>query len=299
MGRSMAEIFDYVIVGAGTAGCLLAERLTENPATTVCLIEAGPRDLHPFIHLPAGYIKMLFNPAYTWRFTTEPSPGSGGRRIATTQGRMLGGSSSLNGLVYNRGQAADFDSWAQRGNRGWSYDGLHPLFRRAERRAGGDGTFRGGEGALPVTDLDWQHPLCQAFVTGAQHLGIPWNSDYNGAEQTGVGYYQRVIHSGLRQSSARAFLSKAKRRANLRLLTNTQVSRITFDGNRATGVLVLNPDGTDRAITAGREVILAAGAMNSPKLLQISGVGPADLMSDIGVTPVAVLQGVGANRRDH
>ena len=299
-GQTTAEVFDYVIVGAGTAGCLLAERLTANPTTSVCLIEAGPRDLHPFIHLPAGYIKMLFNPAYTWQFTTEPSEGSGGRRIATTQGRMLGGSSSLNGLVYNRGQAADFDSWAQMGNRGWGYEDLLPLFRQTERRIGdGDDALRGRKGGLPVTDLDWHHPLCDAFVQGAETLGIPRNPDYNGADQAGVGYYQRVIHRGLRHSSARAFLSASRRRANLQLLTGTQVARITFDGRRATGVIAHNPDGSDRPIAARREVIVAAGAINSPKLLQISGIGPADLLADLGLAPVVVRAGVGANLRDH
>lgn len=299
-GQATNEVFDYVIVGAGTAGCLLAERLTANPSTSVCLIEAGPRDLHPFIHLPAGYIKMLFNPTYTWRFTTEPSDGSGGRRIATTQGRMLGGSSSLNGLVYNRGQAADFDTWAQMGNRGWGYQDLLPFFRRTERRiGGGDDALRGRKGGLPVTDLDWHHPLCDAFVRGAEAMGIPRNPDYNGAEQVGVGYYQRVIQKGLRYSSARAFLSSARRRANLRLLTGTQVARITFDKKRATGVIALNPDGSDRPIAASREVIIAAGAINSPKLLHISGIGPADLLAGIGVDAVAVRAGVGANLRDH
>ena len=296
----MAELFDYVIVGAGTAGCLLADRLTANPANSVCLIEAGPKDLHPFIHLPAGYIKMLFNPSYTWRFQTEPSEGSGGRSIATTQGRMLGGSSSLNGLVYNRGQAADFDSWAQMGNRGWGYADLLPFFRRTERRQGaGDDALRGRDGSLTVTDLDWHHPLCDAFVTGVQGLGIPRNSDYNGADQTGVGYYQRVIHKGLRMSAARAFLAKAKSRSNLTLLTKLQVSRISFEGRKATGVIGLRPDGTERPITARREVIVVAGAINSPKLLQISGIGPADLLADIGVAPIAVRVGVGANLRDH
>ncbi|MBL8583661.1 MAG: GMC family oxidoreductase N-terminal domain-containing protein [Rhizobiaceae bacterium] len=296
----VAGRFDFIIVGAGTAGCLLADRLSENPANSVCVIEAGPRDSHPFIHLPAGYIKTLFNPAYTWRFETEPSAGSAGRRIATTQGHTLGGSSSINGLVYNRGQAADYDAWAQMGNRGWSYEDVLPFFKRTERRIGaGDERLRGRAGALPVTDLDWRHPLCAAFVAGAESEGIPFNADYNGAGQAGVGYYQRVIHKGLRYSSARAFLKSALKRPNLVLFTDAQVSAIQFAGKRATGVSLLRPDGSRQRLAAAREVIVAAGAINSPKLLQVSGIGPAALLQQLGVEPVAVLDGVGENLRDH
>lgn len=292
--------FDFIIVGAGTAGCLLADRLSENPKNSVCVIEAGPRDHHPFIHLPAGYIKTLFNPKYTWRFETEPTPGSGGRRIATTQGRTVGGSSSINGLVYNRGQAADYDAWAQMGNRGWSYDDILPFFRRTEKRIGeGDDLLRGRDGRLPVTDLDWQHPLCEAFVRGAQSVGIPYNADYNGATQAGVGYYQRVIHKGRRRSSGVSFLSHALRRPNLKLISNAQVSRVEFKDRKATGVTYLRPDGTEQTVGANREVIVAAGAINSPKLLQISGIGPSVLLDQLGVQPVAVREGVGENLRDH
>jgi choline dehydrogenase len=292
--------FDFIIVGAGTAGCLLADRLSENPANSVCVIEAGPRDNHPFIHIPAGYIKTLFNPAYTWRFETEPSTGSGGRRIATTQGRTVGGSSSINGLVYNRGQAADYDMWAQMGNRGWSYDDVLPFFRRTEMRIGeGDNRLHGRDGRLPVTDLDWQHPLCDAFVKGAQSVGIPYNPDYNGTAQAGVGYYQRVIHKGLRRSSGSSFLKHALRRPNLTLVVNAQVSRVDFNGRKATGVTYIRPDGTERTLGANREVIVAAGAINSPKLLQISGIGPSALLDQLGVRPVVVREGVGENLRDH
>lgn len=292
--------FDFIIVGAGTAGCLLADRLSENPANTVALIEAGPPDRHPFIHLPAGYIKTLFNPAYTWPFKTEPGAGSAGRSISTIQGRTLGGSSSINGLVYNRGQAADYDSWAQMGNRGWSYEDVLPAFRRSERRIGvGDGRYRGRDGGLPVTDIDWKHPLCDAFVAGAQSVGIPLNDDYNGARQEGVGYYQRVIHRGLRRSSARSFLKPALKRANLHLVTSAQVARIEFDGRRASGVTFFHPDNSTRTITARREVIVSSGAINSPKLLQLSGIGPATLLDEMGISPVHALEGVGENLRDH
>ncbi len=299
MAQSAGQ-FDYVVVGAGTAGCLLADRLSENPANRVCVIEAGPSDRHPFIHLPAGYIKTLFNPRYTWRFETEPSQGSAGRRIATTQGRTLGGSSSINGLVYNRGQAADYDMWAQMGNRGWSYQDVLPFFQRTEKRIGtGDDKFRGRDGGLYVTDLDWQHPLCGAFVRGAQGIGIPFNPDYNGENQEGVGYYQRVIHKGQRRSSARSFLRKALKRPNLTLVTDAQVAAVNFDGRKAVGVTFIRPDGSEHRIAASREVVVAAGAVNSPKLLQISGIGPASLLETLGVAPVNVLEGVGENLRDH
>jgi choline dehydrogenase len=293
--------YDFIIVGGGTAGCLLADRLSEDPANTVCLIEAGPPDRHPYIHLPAGYIKTLFNPAYTWQFKTEPSEGSAGRRISTTQGRTLGGSSSINGLVYNRGQAADYDMWAQMGNRGWSYEDVLPFFRRSEKRIGmaADQRYRGSDGSLMVTDLDWHHPLCDAFVKGAESLGIPVNDDYNGASQAGVGYYQRAIHKGLRRSSARSFLKNARKRPNFRLITSTQVSRINFSGRRALGVTILHPDGSEQVLTARREVVVASGAINSPKLLQLSGIGPSGLLSGTGIAPVHILEGVGENLRDH
>ncbi|OKO84574.1 GMC family oxidoreductase N-terminal domain-containing protein [Bradyrhizobium sp. AS23.2] len=292
--------FDYVIVGAGTAGCLLADRLSENPANKVCIVEAGPRDNYPYIHLPAGYIKTLFNPAYTWQFKTEPSDLIHGRSISTTQGRTLGGSSSINGLVYNRGQAADYNNWAQLGNHGWSYADLLQYFRRTERRIGeADSVYRGRDGSLPVTDIDWRHPLCEAFVRGAQGIGIPYNPDYNGSSQEGVGYYQRVIHRGRRWSSARTFLSNARKRANVTLVVDAQVTRIVFEGRRAVGVTLERPDGSQSTLMARNEVIVSAGAINSPKLLQLSGIGPSELFKSLGIPPVHVLEGVGENLRDH
>lgn len=292
--------FDFVVVGAGTAGCLLADRLTEDGRWSVCLIEAGPADRHPFIHLPAGYIKTLFNPGYTWQFTTEPSAGSGGRRIATTQGRTLGGSSSINGLVYNRGQASDFDAWAEMGLRGWSYREVLPYFQRTENRIGpGEDTYRGRSGRLPVTDLDWAHPLCAAFIQGAQHAGIPSNPDYNGSEQAGVGYYQRAISNGRRRSSAGTFLKAAKGRPNLTVFVNSQASRIIFSRGIATGVAIGRSDGSTLTVHCRREVIVSSGAINSPKLLQLSGIGPGALLQELGIPPVHALEGVGNNLRDH
>lgn len=294
-----ADEFDYIIVGAGSAGSLLASRLVESGTAKVCVLEAGPPDRNLFIHVPAGYIKMLYNPAYTWQFKTEPVPGTLGRSFATTQGRTLGGSGSINGLIYNRGQSADFDSWAQRGNRGWSYADILPYFKRTERRLGdGADAYRGREGGFTVTDVDWRHPICDAFVAGAERIGIPRNADYNGARQDGVGYYQRAIHRGRRVSSARAFLHPARGRGGLDLRIRAQATRILFDGKRAVGVRY-RQGGMEREVRARREIILCGGAINSPKLLQISGVGPGLLLHALGIPMVHALAGVGENLRDH
>src|SRR5439155_23624547 len=201
------ENFDYVIVGAGSAGSVLANRLSEDEKTTVCVLEAGPSDWHPFIHIPAGFMYTLVNPRVNWLYTSEPGEWTGGRRIAAPRGKTLGGSSSINGHIYNRGQRLDYDGWAQRGNRGWGYADILPYFKRIERRIGdGDDIFRGREGNIPVTDINWRHPLCEAFIQGAVELGIPRNPDYNGVSQLGINYAQRIIHKGYRVSAARAFL---------------------------------------------------------------------------------------------
>ena len=296
------DTFDYVIVGSGAAGSVLCRRLTEAPGVTVCVLECGPPDRHPFIHIPAGFIKMLFNPAYTWQFQTEPGEGIGGRRIPTTQGRTLGGSSSINGMIYNRGQRADFDNWAQRGNRGWGYIDVLPYFKRTERRIGiGDDRIHGRAGDLPVTDLDWFHPVCDAFMDGAQELGIPRCEDYNsGDRQAGVGYFQRLINRGYRHSAARVFLHPARRGGQLEVRTDARASRILFDGTRAKGVRYV--DDRDRTtvkqVFARREVIVSSGTANTAKLLQISGVGPAWLLQELGIPVIADLP-VGENFRDH
>ena len=300
-----SDIFDYVIVGAGAAGSVLAARLAEDPGMTICVLESGPADRHPFIHVPGGFIKMLFNPHFTWQFKTEPSPGSGDRPIPTTQGRTLGGSSSINGMIYNRGQRADFDHWAQRGNRGWGYVDVLPYFRRTERRigpdAGDDEIYHGRDGRLPVTDMDWHHPICEAFMAGAVGLGIPRNADYNGARQEGVGYYQRAIWRGWRHSAARAFLHPARRTGRVDVRANARASAILFEGKRAVGVRYIpeRDRGATRVIRARREVILSSGTVNTAKLLQLSGVGPASLLQTIGVPVVHELAGVGENFRDH
>ena len=304
--RNAGDSFDYVIVGSGAAGSVLSARLTEEPLAdpnvTVCVLECGPPDRHPFIHIPGGFMKLLFNPTYTWQFKTEPSEGTAGRPISTTQGRTLGGSSSINGMVYNRGQRADFDSWAQRGNRGWGYDDVLPYFRRTERRIGhADDRVHGREGKLPVTDMDWFHPLCEAFMSGAVGAGIPRCADYNsGDRQEGVGYFQRAIHRGYRHSAARVFLHPARASGRLDVRTDARAAQVLFDGKRAVAVRYVDDRDrtTQHVVRARREVILSCGTANTAKLLQMSGVGPAALLHDLGVPVVADLP-VGENFRDH
>jgi choline dehydrogenase len=296
------DTFDYVIVGSGAAGSVLCNRLTEDPGVTVCVLECGPPDRHPYIHIPAGFIKMLFNPAYTWQFQTEPGDGINRRRIPTTQGRTLGGSSSINGMIYNRGQREDFDHWAQRGNRGWGYVDILPYFKRGERRLGiGDDRIHGREGNLPVTDNDWNHPAMAAFLDGAEELGMPRCADYNsGDNQMGVGYFQRLIHRGYRRSAARVFLNPARATGRLEVRTSARAAQILFDGTRASGVRYVSDRDRSvrRDVFARKEVIVSSGTANTAKLLQISGVGPAWLLQDLGVPVIADLP-VGENFRDH
>jgi choline dehydrogenase len=297
-----AETFDYVIVGAGAAGSILANRLSQDVGASVCLLEAGPSDWHPYLHLPAGFIKVLFNPAFTWQFSSEPTDNTKGRRIPIPQGRTLGGSTSINGLAYNRGQPSDYDKWAAAGNRGWAYADVLPYFKRSECKIGaGDDRFRGRDGELPITDMDWFHPVSEAFIAGAAGLGIPRNPDYNGARQAGVGYYQRSIHKGWRQSTATTFLKPARHRSNLEVRTHAHATAVLFEGKRAIGIsYVLGADRShERRVLARKEVILSCGSINTPKLLQISGVGPGPLLQSLNVPVVHELAGVGENLRDH
>ena len=285
----MADEFDYIIIGAGSAGSILANRLSAGDAT-VCLLEAGPPDRNPWIHIPAGFTRTLANPKVNWLFESEPSEGTAGRPVYVPRGKTLGGSSSINGHIYNRGQRMDYDSWAQEGNRGWGYADILPYFKRGERRIGGpeqtgDEDFHGRDGELPVTDIDGPEPICDAFIDGAVGIGIPRNDDYNGATQAGVGYFQRVIENGRRVSAARAFLHPVKHRPNLDIRTNAHTQRILFDGARAVGVLYKKGDQTIE-LRARQEIILSSGSVGSPQLLQISGVGPAALLKDLGVEVV-------------
>jgi len=296
------DTFDYVIVGAGSAGSVLANRLTEDGTASVCVLEAGPADWHPFVHIPAGFMKTLVDPAVNWLYDMEPSEWTGGRRIKAPRGKTLGGSSSINGHIYNRGQRLDFDGWAQRGNRGWGYADVLPYFRRTEKRVGpGDDTFRGRDGQLTVTDIDWRHPLCDAFIEGATTLGIPRNPDYNGAIQEGVSYAQRTIAGGRRMSAARAFLRPAMKRANLTVITDAHATALALEGKRAVGVRYNKGGrhGIPSEVRARREVILSGGTYNSPQLLQLSGIGPAALLKSLGIPVLHDLPGVGENLRDH
>ena len=269
---------------------------------TVCVLEAGPTDWNPFIHIPAGFMKTMVNPSINWLYQAEPSHWTGGRAIAVPRGKTLGGSGSINGNVFNRGQRMDYDTWAQRGNPGWGYADVLPYFRRYEQRIGdGDDTFRGREGPIKVTDLGWSHPLCDAFIEGAAELGIPRNADYNGATQEGIAYVQRTIHNRRRVSAARGYLHPAMSRPNLDVRTNAHATRILLDGKRAVGVTYAR-GGRGGAVTelrANREVILCGGAINSPQLLQLSGIGPPGLLQQLGLAVSHPLAGVGENLRDH
>ncbi|MEC9175306.1 MAG: GMC family oxidoreductase N-terminal domain-containing protein [Pseudomonadota bacterium] len=300
------DSFDYVIVGAGSAGCVLANRLSADPSVTVCLLEAGPRDWHPMIHVPAGFMKTLTDPMVNWLYEAEPSEGTAGRVIKAPRGKTLGGSSSINGHIYNRGQSLDYDTWSQLGNTGWGYADVLPYFRRCERRVPGplsttDETYRGQDGEMVVSDIDFRHPLCEAFIEGAVSIGIPRNGDYNGRTQEGVSYAQRTIHKGRRMSTARAFLKPAMGRPNLTVRTGAHATRILLEEKRAVGVVYRKGGrrGAAREVRARREVLLSGGAVNSPQLLQVSGIGPGALLSQLGITPRHEAPGVGENLRDH
>ena len=298
----MAERYDYVIVGAGTAGCVLANRLTACGKYTVCLLEAGPPDWNPMIHIPAGFMKTITNPSVNWLYQSEPCPGTNGRTIPMPRGKVIGGSSSINGLIFSRGQKMDFDVWAQKGNRGWSYDDVLPYFCRYESHENsGDNNFRGQSGEMTITDLKWRDPLCEAFIRGAESIGIPRNPDYNGAYQEGTSYVQRTSTGKLRMSAARAFLKPARKRRNLRVITNAHATKILLDGKRATGVAYKRGGFSGRSdeVHASREVIISGGTINSPQLLQLSGIGPTNLLNNLGVEVLHNLPGVGENLRDH
>ena len=293
------DTFDYLIVGAGSAGAVLARRLVDSGAT-VCLLESGGADSSPFVHLPAGFVKTLLNGELTWRYKTEGSAGSNARRIPMVHGRMLGGTSSVNGMVYVRGQAADYDGWAAQGNPGWAYRDVLPYFKRIERRIGwGDDNFRGRSGPVPVTDSNWRHPLCDAFIDGAHELGVPHNPDFNGASQEGAGYYQRNIRRW-RYSTARAYLKPVLRHPKLDVRLRAHATAVLLEGRRAVGVRYVRGDVKSTPLEVrAREVILCAGALATPRLLQISGIGPGPVLQGIGVAVQHALPGVGENLRDH
>ncbi|GAB7524171.1 GMC family oxidoreductase [Paraburkholderia sp. 2C] len=294
----MPGTFDYVVVGAGSAGCVLANRLSEGGRYSVCLLEAGPADRYLWIHIPIGYGKTMFHPVYNWGFHTEPDPNMNNRRLYWPRGRTLGGSSSINGLIYVRGQKEDYDRWAALGNRGWSWDDCLPYFRRLEHNELGAGPTRGVDGPLWASTIRQPHALVDAFIAASNRLGVRTVDDFNTGDQEGVGYYQLTTRHGWRCSTAVAYLKPARHRANLHVETDALASRIRFDGTRATGVRFLQ-HGEMREVSARREVILTAGALQSPQLLQLSGVGPAALLRELGIPVVADRAGVGENLQDH
>ena len=293
-----ADSFDYIVVGAGTAGCVLANRLTASGRHRVLLLEAGGHDRHIWIHIPLGYGKLFTNPKVNWLYTSEPEPELNNRRIIQPRGKVLGGSSSINGLLYIRGQPADFDHWRQLGTSGWSFDDVLPYFRRAEDQARGEGALHGVGGPLAVSDVCEPHPLCEAFIEAAQQAGFPRNDDFNGPTQEGAGYFQLTARRGRRWSTAVGYLRPARRRPNLAIVSNALASRILLSRRRAVGVEYRQSD-TTRLAYANGEVILAGGTFNSPQLLQLSGVGPASLLRSLGMDVVADMPGVGADLQDH
>ena len=292
------QAWDYIIVGAGSAGCLLANRLSADPTCRVLLLEAGGEASSFWLRMPIGYFRTIYDPRFTWQFAVEPQQETAGRSIVWPRGRVLGGSSAINGLLYIRGQRADFDDWGAAGARGWSWRELLPYFKRSERYDGGETEYHGGSGELCVSDLRNDHPYCEAWLQAGEQAGFPRTADFNGEHDGGLGAYQLTLRGRWRCSAADAFLAPARRRANLEVRTGVHVSRVLFEGGAAVGVEWLR-DAQVESARAAREVVLSAGALQSPQILQLSGVGPADLLRRHGIDVVVDAPQVGANLQDH
>jgi len=290
--------FDYVIVGAGSAGCVLANRLSASGRHRVLLLEAGPKDRYPWIHIPIGYAKTMFHPVYNWRYYTEPDPGMNGRSIYWPRGRTLGGSSAINGLIYVRGQPEDYEHWVALGNAGWSWQEVLPYFIRAERNQRGKDAFHGDSGPQGVSDIGTPNTLARAFIDACGEAGYPKNNDFNGESQEGAGPYQLITWNGRRCSSATGYLKEARSRHNLFIETEAHACRVEFKNGRARAV-IFRQHGKDKKAIAHREVILSAGALQSPQLLQLSGIGDSALLEGLGIQPVVDQPAVGQNLQDH
>ena len=289
---------DYIVIGAGSAGCAVAARLSEDPSVQVLLLEAGAKDRNPWLHVPIGYAKTMYHPTLSWNLVTEPEKELGGRRVIWPRGRVLGGSSAINGLLYVRGQHADYDHWRQLGCTGWSFADVLPYFRRSEDQERGASEWHGAGGPLAVSDLRDRNPLAEAFIAAAEELGFPRNPDFNGADQEGAGFFQTTSRGGWRVSAATAYLKPARGRANLMVVTEAQTTGLLMEGRRAAGVRVKR-HGAALVVRARREVILSAGAIASPHLMLLSGIGPAEHLQAMGIPVVHDLPAVGGNLQDH
>ncbi len=295
---STSRTYDYIIVGAGSAGCVLANRLSAHTSNKVLLLEAGGRDLNPWIHIPVGYFKTMHNPATDWCYVTHPDPGIAGRQLQWPRGKVLGGSSSLNGLLYVRGQREDYDRWRELGNVGWAFEDVLPYFKKSEDQENGADEYHGAGGPLKVSNLRLRREIAERFIAAAEEIGIPRNPDYNGASQEGVAYFQQTAYKGFRWSCARAFLNPAKKRPNLDIQTRAHVVRLNSEGRRVTGVEYKRGSETINA-TARAEVVLSAGAIGSPQILECSGIGDGALLQKLGIPVAHELPGVGESLQDH
>ncbi|WP_224543154.1 GMC family oxidoreductase [Mesorhizobium sp. CA16] len=293
------QTYDFIIVGSGSAGSVVADRLSASGRFSVLVLEAGGTDRRFYVQMPLGYGKTFFDPAVNWNYKAEPDPGLAGNSDHWPRGKLLGGSSSINAMVYIRGAREDFDAWAAAGNPGWAYDDLLPAFKALEDNAAGADQWRGVGGPLHITECtNAVHPLTKRYIAAAQQAGLPFNPDFNGASQEGVGVYQITTKNGRRMSAARAFLRPAMKRSNVRVETNALATKILFEGKRAVGI-EYEQNGQKNTARAGREVILSGGSINSPQLLQLSGVGPAALLADLAVPVVLANDNIGANLQDH
>jgi choline dehydrogenase len=293
------QTYDFIVVGSGSAGSVVAERLSASGRHSVLVLEAGGSDRRFFVQMPLGYGKTFYDARVNWNYRAEPDPGLAGNTDHWPRGKVLGGSSSINAMVWIRGQREDFDGWAAAGNPGWSYDDVLPAFKAIEDNEAGGDEWRGSGGPVHVTDLTrFVHPLCHRYIAAARHVGLPHNRDFNGPSQEGVGVYQITTRDGRRMSAARAFLRPAMKRRNVRVVTDALATRILFDGKRATGVEYLR-NGRTEVATAGREVIVSAGAVNTPQLLQLSGIGPGEHLQALGIPVLLANDNVGANLQDH